>query len=135
MPNWRIMTFTLAEIAEALEADLIGDGNKTIHGPAPFDSAGPDDITFAGSGKYINRLGESRAGAVIVPRDTKTAPVNLVAVKNPQAAFDQFAAFVAKLHLYAVFEQIVFFLIDVKRGLGKGVVRELADGVVIGGIG
>jgi len=81
------MTFTLVEIADALEGDLIGDGNKMIIAPAPFDSAGPDNITFAGSGKYINRLGESRAGAVIVPRDTKTASVNLVAVKNPQAAF------------------------------------------------
>ena len=81
------MTFTLVEIAEALEGELIGDGNKMIHGPAPFESAGPDNITFAGSGKYIKRLKESRAGAVIVPGGTKTAPVNLVAVKNPQAAF------------------------------------------------
>jgi UDP-3-O-[3-hydroxymyristoyl] glucosamine N-acyltransferase len=81
------MKFTLLEIAEAINGEIIGDRNKVIHGPAPFEIAGPNDITFAGSGKYIKRLENSKAGAVIVPNDTKTAPVHLVTVGNPQASF------------------------------------------------
>lgn len=81
------MKFPLFEIAEVIDGEIIGDRNKVIHGPAPFESAGPDEITFAGSGKYIKHLENSKAGAVIVPGDTKTAPVNLVTVENPQVAF------------------------------------------------
>ncbi len=81
------MSFTLAEITDVVCGQIFGDRNKVIHGPASFESAGQDDITFAGSGKYLKGLVSSKAGAVIVPENTKEAPVNLIAVGNPQVAF------------------------------------------------
>jgi UDP-3-O-[3-hydroxymyristoyl] glucosamine N-acyltransferase len=81
------MGFTLTEIADAVGGEIIGDRNKVIHRPAPFEIAGQDEITFAGSSKYIKDLVTSKAGAVIVPSSTKEAPVNLIAVENPQVAF------------------------------------------------
>lgn len=82
-----MMTFTIADIADRICGEIVGDRDKMIHGPAPFETAGPDHITFAGSGKYLKGLAASTAGAVIVPGSVNDAPVNLIRVDNPQAAF------------------------------------------------
>ncbi|MFZ5569711.1 MAG: UDP-3-O-(3-hydroxymyristoyl)glucosamine N-acyltransferase [Thermodesulfobacteriota bacterium] len=82
-------SFTVTEIAAVVGADLQGDGRKEITGPAPFEQAGGDQITFAAQAKFLKRIPSCRAGAVLVPAAFagSEARCNLLRVKNPTAAF------------------------------------------------
>ncbi len=81
------MELSLARIAKVVEGEVIGNVNKTIHGAAPFNDAAGDEITFAGDAKYLKRIHETNAGAVIVPRNFEVPSRNIIQVDNPQLAF------------------------------------------------
>jgi len=81
------MEITLAQIAEIVDGEVTGDDQKQIRSAAPFDEAQKDEITFAGTPKFLKQIDETDAGAVIVPRDFQTSSKNLVLVENPQVAF------------------------------------------------
>jgi len=81
------MEITLSRIAGVVEGEIKGDLTKKIHDVAPFDDANENDITWAGSAKYLKKIEETDAGAVIVPRDFKWLSKTIVRVDNPQVAF------------------------------------------------
>lgn len=81
------MELSLVKIAEIVEGELSGNRGKKICGAASFEEANHDEITFAGNAKFLKRIDETSAGAVIVPRDFQTATKNLVKVDNPKLAF------------------------------------------------
>jgi UDP-3-O-[3-hydroxymyristoyl] glucosamine N-acyltransferase len=85
------MEISLAEIARIVGGEINGDSNKVVCGIAPFDHAAENEITFAGSSKFLKKINETHAGAVIVPdsfkADLKKDSINLVVVNNPQIAF------------------------------------------------
>ncbi|MFH1991027.1 MAG: UDP-3-O-(3-hydroxymyristoyl)glucosamine N-acyltransferase [Pseudomonadota bacterium] len=81
------MEMPLARVAEVVEGEVQGDVQKLIRDVAPFDEARSDEITCAGSPKFLKRIDETDAGAVIVPRNFQTSLKNLVRVENPQVAF------------------------------------------------
>ena len=56
------MENSLAELAKLLEGRVEGDPGARVSGGAPFEAAGPDQITFAGSLKYLKKIGETGAG-------------------------------------------------------------------------
>lgn len=80
--------YTLEDIALAIDGRISGgDPQLVIDGPAPFETATASQITFAGQAKFLRRLTESKAGAVIVPEGTESAGIPVVVVANPMAAF------------------------------------------------
>jgi len=81
------MELSLARIAEVVKGEIKGDKNKNICGVAPFDDAKGDEITFAGDAKFLKKIDETDAGAVIVPRDFQASTKNILKVDNPQLAF------------------------------------------------
>ncbi len=81
------MELSLVKIAEIVEGELSGNTGKKIRGAASFEEANGDEITFAGNAKFLKRIDETSAGAVIVPRDFQTATKNLVKVDNPKLSF------------------------------------------------
>ena len=81
------MELSLARIAEVVNGEIKGDKNKNICGVAPFDDAVGDEITFAGNAKFLKKIDETDAGAIIVPRDFQTSTKNILQVDNPQLAF------------------------------------------------
>lgn len=81
------MELSLARIAKVIEGEVIGNIHKTIHGVAPFNDATEDEITFAGDGKYLKKIHETKAGAIIVPRSFEISSINIIQVNNPQLAF------------------------------------------------
>jgi len=83
------MEMTLAQIASRVQGQIQGDGQKYIIGVAPFETATGSDITFAGSSKFLKRLDDTRAGAILVPSDFTGEDDRVIRVKNPQAAFSQ----------------------------------------------
>lgn len=81
------MELSLIKITEIVEGELRGNTGKKIRGAASFEEANHDEITFAGNAKFLKRIDETSAGAVIVPRDFQTATKNLVKVDNPKLSF------------------------------------------------
>lgn len=85
-------SYSLQEIADSVEGQLVGDSQKRISGVAPIESAGPDQITFAGSNKYLKQIDKIDSGAIIVPETVGSiSGANLILVKNPQLAFAKIA--------------------------------------------
>jgi len=81
------MAITLKDIAAEVHGELSGDSETRITGAAPFEEAGPGDITFAEGRKFLKRLGDTHAGAVLVPKDAPEAEVGLIRVDQPKVAF------------------------------------------------
>ena len=83
------MEMMLHELAVWLEGEVVGDGQVVVSGAAPFESANPEEITYAFKPAYLKRITETDAGAVIVPQkfETKGLGKAVVKVPNPYAAF------------------------------------------------
>lgn len=82
------MEISLAELIKITGGDILGDAGKMIRGIAPFDAAGPDDITFADAPKILKHIDKTQAGAVFVPQNCpRTTAANLIRSKNPRLAF------------------------------------------------
>ncbi len=81
------MEIPLSKISEVVKGELKGDPIKNIRGIAPFDSATQDDITFASNVKFLKKINETGAGAVLVPRDFQGSFQNIIKVDNPHVAF------------------------------------------------
>ncbi|MGB5985756.1 MAG: UDP-3-O-(3-hydroxymyristoyl)glucosamine N-acyltransferase [Desulfobacterales bacterium] len=78
---------TLAQIARLVDGELKGDAERRIRGPAGFAEAKEDQITFAAGAKYLNNLSATRAGAVLLPRDSPPSERTRIEVDHPQLAF------------------------------------------------
>lgn len=88
---------TLRELAELTGSELIGDPELVVNRARPFDLAEEGDITFAGDPKFLDRVGNSSATAVIVG-SRLDADKALLIHANPKLAF---ARAIAALHLRA----------------------------------
>jgi UDP-3-O-[3-hydroxymyristoyl] glucosamine N-acyltransferase len=63
--------FTLNEIARLLNVEPPPDGQRTVSGVNTLEAAGPDELSFLGSEKYLRQLRGTRAVAVIVSQRVK----------------------------------------------------------------
>ncbi len=79
--------FSLAELADLVGGEVVGRGDTVVSGVAPFESAGPGDITLAAGSKYLRRLDASPAAAAIVPKSAESPAKPLLRVGNPRLAF------------------------------------------------
>ena len=82
-----VMEISLSKIGTLVQGNIIGDAAIMINGAAPFELAGKNQITVAGTTKYLKNIGDCAATAIIVPRDFKTEELNLLQVDNPMVAF------------------------------------------------
>ena len=80
------MKLTVAELAQRLEAGLIGSGQAQISAVNAIAAAGRADITFAKTEKHINRLKNSCAGAVIIADSIKGLDTPQLTVQNVDEA-------------------------------------------------
>lgn len=127
------MELTLTELSEVVGGDISGDGECVIRGVNPFETAASDDITFA-SGGYLKRLGETAAGAVIIPRNAEPGRGNYLIVENPQLAFFKILPFFYPQSWESFLERSEDIgyraFVGKKAEFGKNVY--LAPGVVLG---
>jgi UDP-3-O-[3-hydroxymyristoyl] glucosamine N-acyltransferase len=79
-------SFSLGELARALDADLVGDPAAVVHGVAPLGAAGPGDVSFLTSPRYRAEAERTRAGALLVPSGTTGLTAALLRVPAPQMA-------------------------------------------------
>jgi UDP-3-O-[3-hydroxymyristoyl] glucosamine N-acyltransferase len=78
---------TVGRLAEIINAELIGDPKAVIHRAQSFEQAREGDLTFAGDRRYIERVRETLATAVILARPIEDASCNLLISPNPKLAF------------------------------------------------
>jgi len=86
------MKLSISKIIEIIPAKVTGDPGFEIRGLSSFNDAGPHDLTFACDAKFLARINETRAGAVIVPDSfifEKESSFNCVILKteNPKLTF------------------------------------------------
>lgn len=90
------LKFKLKDLAAMIDCEVVGNGQLVILGVSSFEGATGQEITFADGPRFLNRLGQTRAGAVIVPWDftgfDQETPVNfpacsLVRSRNPRLDF------------------------------------------------
>ncbi len=78
---------SVAELAEMVKGQVLGDKAVIIEGFAPWDTAGAKEITFLAKANMAYLLETARAGAVLVPLGVEQGgnfPV--IQVKNPYLA-------------------------------------------------
>ncbi len=84
------MTKTVAEIAQMLDAEVIGDRTLEISGASSIEDAKKGDITFASNGKYLKSASKSLASAIIVSNEAKIKVRKgkaIIRTPNPRLAF------------------------------------------------
>lgn len=116
------MQVTLAELAALLHGEVVGDAQMVISGVAPLEQARPGDLTLVTSRKYLGRLVQSRATAVLVDH---ALPVDRPAIRVSDPA----QAFVMLLERFFPLQHPSWH-IDARAVLAPGVV--LGEAVRIG---
>jgi len=81
--------FKLSELAEKIGGTLEGKPDRVVRGLASIEAAGPDEVTFLSNVKYERHVAESRAAAVIVPRDYAGPGKSLIRCEDSYFAFRQ----------------------------------------------
>ena len=81
------MEKTLKEIAGYVGGDVIGDENIKIKGVMTIDEAREGYITFVSNEKYIKKLDQTRASAIIISPKVKAKNKNLLVTMNPYLAY------------------------------------------------
>ncbi len=82
------MEKTLAQLAQHVGGKVKGNADTKITAVATLENATAADISFLANPKYTKALQSTKAGAVIVGKDTK-APVPLLIADDPYYAFSQ----------------------------------------------
>lgn len=130
------MNYTLAQIADKIQATVYGDTHYTIEGVATLVSAKPNQVTFLSNKKYRQQLSATDAGAVIITPDlVDDCPTNALLMANPYLGyalvaqlFDTTPKTAKSIHPSAVIGNNVKFGRDVC--IGANAVIE--DNVVLG---
>ncbi len=81
------MPSTVRQLAELVQGELCGDGEQVIRSAQTLAEAGPGDITFAESERYVSRLHASRATAAVVGTGLPTNGLTVIRVADPLLAF------------------------------------------------
>jgi UDP-3-O-[3-hydroxymyristoyl] glucosamine N-acyltransferase len=80
----------VAELAERIGGEVIRGGDREVSAVAPLGSAGPTDVAFLGSRKFVTALGATGAGCVILPAaavEVAPAGIAVIVTDEPQAAW------------------------------------------------
>jgi len=89
---------TAGEIADLVGGKLVGTKETLIAGTASLDKAGPLDLSFLASSRYLSYFRQSNAGAVLVTsefEDVAAGPANRIVVED---AYEALALAMAALH-------------------------------------
>jgi UDP-3-O-[3-hydroxymyristoyl] glucosamine N-acyltransferase len=84
---------TLAQIAQYVNGQVVGDPDYLVHSVGTLTQAGPEQISFLANKKYRKFLHTTRAGAVIVTTGLgEDLSCNLIEVADPYVAYARIAA-------------------------------------------
>jgi UDP-3-O-[3-hydroxymyristoyl] glucosamine N-acyltransferase len=91
-----VVSITLGELAERVNARIDGDSSSVIDGVATLANAVPGKITFLTTPRYRKHLVDTQASAVILTEDDRShCPVNALISDNPYLTYAQVSALFA----------------------------------------
>ena len=135
-------TFTLAQLAEQLGAELQGDAQLEISGLATLETARADQVSFLSNPRYTVFLKSTQAGAVIIkPEQAEDFAGNALVMGNPYLGFARLTHLfddpkpdAGQRHPSAIIAESAQLHPSVHVGPGAVIEEgcELAAGVVIG---
>ncbi|NIM48197.1 MAG: UDP-3-O-(3-hydroxymyristoyl)glucosamine N-acyltransferase [Gemmatimonadales bacterium] len=76
---------TAGQVAQLVGGELVGRHDVVLAGVAPLDRAGPGDLSFLASGRYLAYFRRARAGAVLLTpvfRDEAAGPATRIVVTD-----------------------------------------------------
>ena len=120
------LSLTADDVAAAVGGELVGDGATRVEAVAPLDRAGPNDLSFLASPKYVPLFTSSAAGVVLVTRELSASKSDVrarVIVDQPHEAL---LALIPKLYSPPAYPPGI----DPSARVGAGVT--FGDGVSIG---
>lgn len=93
------MAITVAQLAQQLGGQIVGEADSLIDGVATLAHALPGQLSFLANAKYQHQLAETRAGAVLV-RESEAAgcPVTAIIVKDPYLSYAKAVAYLYPEH-------------------------------------
>jgi UDP-3-O-[3-hydroxymyristoyl] glucosamine N-acyltransferase len=118
------MKLTVAQLAERIGAELVGDGCGLIIAVGAVETAGANDVTFITNDRHIPRLKKSQAAAVIIGRRIEGLAKPQLIVKNVEAAL------IETLNVFAPKLKAAPEGIDPSAKVGQNV--RIAKGVSVG---
>ena len=118
------MRLTVAQLAQRIGAELVGDGSGQISAVGPVETAGESDVAFITNDRHIAALERSRAEAVIIARRIDGLAKPQLIVKDVNAAL------IETLNVFAPKLRPVTEGIDPTAKVGEDV--KIAKGVSIG---
>lgn len=87
-----MQSLTLQQLAEVIDAEIVGDSQQAITGVATLASATSGQIAFLANEKYRSQLDATQASAVIVaPNVELPAGLSALVTRNPYAGFAKVA--------------------------------------------
>jgi UDP-3-O-[3-hydroxymyristoyl] glucosamine N-acyltransferase len=86
------MAFSLSDIADYLEGEVVGNRALPIHRVASLDDAVDGDITFLSNPRLAKKVKSTGASALIVREYLEGVPCSLVLVSDPHFAFARLLA-------------------------------------------
>ncbi|HEV3023799.1 MAG TPA: UDP-3-O-(3-hydroxymyristoyl)glucosamine N-acyltransferase [Pirellulales bacterium] len=81
------MAVSLAELAKLVGGDVLGEGSTAINGAATLSAARPGEISFVSSAEKAQRIAQTAASAVVVPRTLAPEKLPAIQVDDVAAAF------------------------------------------------
>ena len=90
------MKYTVAQIAELLSAEVVGDASLEISTICKIEEGAPGGLTFLSNPKYTHYIYTTQASAAIVNKDfvpEHEVPCTLIKVENSYLAFAQLLNF------------------------------------------
>ncbi|HEX9164963.1 MAG TPA: LpxD N-terminal domain-containing protein, partial [Gemmatimonadales bacterium] len=89
---------TLQAVAELVGGRAVGALDRMVHGVAPLDQAGPSQLSFLTSARYLDEFRASAAGGVLLADEfagVQGGPDGRIVVADPALAM---ATLVGRLH-------------------------------------
>jgi UDP-3-O-[3-hydroxymyristoyl] glucosamine N-acyltransferase len=134
--------FTLADLAQRINAELVGDPQHKIYSLATLQSATSNDLSFIANPAYKKYLSGTQAGGVIVHADLAHDVFgNKLIVENPYLSyaeltqlFDQSLTTTTGIHASAVIGDSCVLGNNISIGANAVIANgvTLGDGVIIG---
>jgi UDP-3-O-[3-hydroxymyristoyl] glucosamine N-acyltransferase len=85
MKNRDLTSITVRQLADKIGAELVGDGLGHISGINTVEAADMNEVTFISGEKYIGKLRNSRAGAIITSKKINDLQKTQLIVENVEA--------------------------------------------------
>jgi len=79
-------SYSLADLADRLGAEVVGDRDRMIEGIRPLDQAGPEHLSFLHNPKYADQAAASPAGAILVESADQLTGRDLLVCDQPYLA-------------------------------------------------